>query len=55
MDEEHPDRDIVVAFGRWFLAKPDLPFRIRKGIKLMPWNRETFYHGGAKGIYGLSV
>jgi NADPH2 dehydrogenase len=28
VDDEYPDRDIVVAFGRRFLANPDLPFRI---------------------------
>ncbi|OIW25586.1 putative N-ethylmaleimide reductase [Coniochaeta ligniaria NRRL 30616] len=39
VDQEHPDRDIVVAFGR----------RIRKGMELEPWDRETFYQGGAMG------
>jgi NADPH2 dehydrogenase len=49
VDIEHPDRDIVVVFGRRFLSNPDLPFRISKGIELTPWDRETFYRGGAKG------
>ncbi|KAB5585089.1 hypothetical protein GE09DRAFT_14541 [Coniochaeta sp. 2T2.1] len=56
VDEERPDRDIVVVFGRRFLANPDLPYRIREGKELTQWNRPTFYQGGAKGYtdYGYS-
>jgi N-ethylmaleimide reductase len=32
-----------VAFGRHFVANPDLPLRIREGLALTPYDRETFY------------
>jgi NADPH2 dehydrogenase len=43
VDESHPDRDIVVLFGRHFVSNPDLVFRVQKGLKLSPYNRDTFY------------
>jgi len=33
----------MIAFGRYFISTPDLPFRIKRGIELEPWNRRTFY------------
>ncbi|MFC4171231.1 alkene reductase [Microvirga sp. GCM10011540] len=39
----------AVAFGRSFIANPDLPERIRKGAPLNKHNRATFYGGGAEG------
>jgi len=33
----------LVAFGRYFISNPDLPKRIRKGVALTPYNRDTFY------------
>jgi len=33
----------LVAFGRHFLANPDLPKRIRLGLPLNAYNRATFY------------
>jgi len=33
----------AVAFGRWFIANPDLPERLRNGTKLNIYNRKTFY------------
>jgi N-ethylmaleimide reductase len=33
----------AVAFGRHFVANPDLPLRIREGLALTPYDRETFY------------
>ncbi|KAF8302568.1 putative NADPH2 dehydrogenase chain OYE2 [Clavulina sp. PMI_390] len=33
----------LIVFGRAFIANPDLPVRIRKGIPLNPYNRATFY------------
>lgn len=35
--------NIVVAFGRWFISNPDLPFKLKQGIKLTPYVRDTFY------------
>lgn len=39
----------AVAFGRHFIANPDLPDRIKVGAKLNPYHRKTFYGGGADG------
>ncbi|KAJ5668454.1 NADPH dehydrogenase [Penicillium maclennaniae] len=34
---------VTIAFGRQFLANPDLPFRLSKGLPLNQYDRETFY------------
>jgi N-ethylmaleimide reductase len=39
----------AVAFGRLFISNPDLPRRLRLGAPLNPYDRSTFYGGGAKG------
>ncbi|MGI9133937.1 MAG: alkene reductase [Rhodoferax sp.] len=39
----------LVAFGRPFIANPDLPLRLRTGAALNPGDRATFYGGGTKG------
>ena len=39
----------LVAFGRHFIANPDLPYRLREGLPLNPYDRSTFYYGGARG------
>ena len=39
----------AVAFGRMFIANPDLPERIRKGTALNAFDRPTAYGGGAHG------
>lgn len=39
----------AVAFGRAFIANPDLPQRLRLGLPLNPYDRSTFYGGGAQG------
>jgi 2,4-dienoyl-CoA reductase-like NADH-dependent reductase (Old Yellow Enzyme family) len=39
----------AAAFGKLFIANPDLPERIRLGSPLNPWFSETFYDGGADG------
>jgi N-ethylmaleimide reductase len=45
---EKGDADLV-AFGRHFISNPDLPERIRKGLPLAPYDRNTFYTFEAKG------
>jgi len=45
---ENNDVD-AVAFGRIFIANPDLPKRIKTNAALNPYNRETFYGGAEKG------
>lgn len=39
----------AIAFGRGFLANPDLPFRLRHGIALAPDRMETWYSQGSTG------
>jgi N-ethylmaleimide reductase len=39
---EKGDADLV-AFGRHFVANPDLPKRIQLGLPLNPYDRKTFY------------
>ena len=39
----------AVAFGRHFIANPDLPHRLRTGGPLHPYDRTTFYGGAAVG------
>lgn len=39
----------LVAFGRLFLANPDLPARLREAAPLNAPDETTFYGGGAKG------
>ncbi|KAI0702828.1 NADH:flavin oxidoreductase/NADH oxidase [Cerioporus squamosus] len=33
----------LIAFGRRFIANPDLPLRLRKNIPLAHWERATYY------------
>ncbi len=39
----------MIAFGRKFLANPDLPERFRRHAPLNPDDPSTYYGGGAKG------
>jgi N-ethylmaleimide reductase len=45
----------LVAFGRMFIANPDLPARLRIGAPLNHYDRSTFYGGNARGYtdYGF--
>lgn len=45
---EQGDADLV-AFGRHFLANPDLPKRIKLGLPLNPYDRATFYTFDVRG------
>jgi NADPH2 dehydrogenase len=49
VDEQHPDKDIMVIFGRYFISNPDLVYRMREGLELNAYNRETFYVKSAMG------
>ncbi|MGY3591374.1 N-ethylmaleimide reductase [Bradyrhizobium sp. USDA 4341] len=44
----------AIAFGRAFIANPDLPKRLKLNIPLNPYNRATFYGGGAAGYTDYS-
>jgi 2,4-dienoyl-CoA reductase-like NADH-dependent reductase (Old Yellow Enzyme family) len=39
----------AVAFGKLFIANPDLPKRFAEGAPLNAWDAATFYAGGQKG------
>lgn len=39
----------MVAFGKAFIANPDLVRRLREKAPLNPWDTSTFYGGGEKG------
>lgn len=43
VDEHYKKWDVLIGFGRYFLANPDLVFRIENGIELNKYNRSTFY------------
>ena len=36
-------------FGRNFLANPDLVYRIKEGLELNPYERNTFYTSDVEG------
>lgn len=42
------DADLI-AFGRDFIANPDLPHRVRHDLPLNAYNRDTFYGGDHRG------
>jgi len=42
------DADLV-AFGRYFVSNPDLPLRIKQGLPLSDYDRNTFYTFDARG------
>ncbi|VDB88410.1 unnamed protein product [Peniophora sp. CBMAI 1063] len=41
--------NVIVTFGRNFLANPDLPARLKDNLKLNAYNRATFYTPGPVG------
>lgn len=43
LEDHYRKWNTLVAFGRHFLANPDLVFRIQHGIDLNKYNRPTFY------------
>ncbi|KAK7966191.1 N-ethylmaleimide reductase [Apiospora aurea] len=49
VDEQYPDRNIVIVFGRYFISNPDLVYRIQKGLELSAYDRDTFYTNLAAG------
>jgi NADPH2 dehydrogenase len=44
-------KNVVVAFGRHYVSNPDLPFRVKHGVPLAPYNRPTFYTIGSEKGY----
>jgi NADPH2 dehydrogenase len=50
-DETWKARDVGVVFGRYFIANPDLVFRIKEGVELNKYDRDTFYKVGSPDGY----
>jgi len=50
-DELFPDKDVAIVFGRYFISTPDLPFRVKHGIDLGAYDRNTFYKAKAEDGY----
>ena len=48
-DQAVKEGDDLVAFGKPFIANPDLPRRLREGAPLNEVDKATMYGGGAKG------
>jgi len=44
VDEKYPNKNIIVIFGRYFISNPDLVYRIKEGLKLSAYDRDTFYN-----------
>jgi len=45
----------LVAFGRDFIANPDLPYRLKHNLQLNLYDRSTFYGGDARGYTDYPV
>ncbi len=45
----------AVAFGKAFIANPDLVARLKAGVKLNAWDLESFYSEGPKGYTDYPV
>lgn len=41
--EVYTGDNVLIAFGRYFISTPDLPFRVQNGIDLEEYDRKTFY------------
>jgi NADPH2 dehydrogenase len=50
-DEERKERDVAVAFGRFFLSTPDLVFRIENGLELNQYDHTSFYSAKSQKGY----
>ncbi|KAI8713996.1 Oxidored-FMN domain-containing protein [Fusarium sp. LHS14.1] len=48
VDGHYKKWDVIVAFGRPFLATPDLVWRIKNGIPLNKYHRQSFYIKGSE-------
>jgi len=45
----------AIAFGKLFIANPDLPRRLKLGAPLNAWDSSTFYSDGPKGYTDYAV
>lgn len=45
----------LVAFGRYFISNPDLPFRLKNKLSLNKYDRDSFYGGDYRGYTDYPV
>ncbi|KAL6155432.1 hypothetical protein ACJQWK_05034 [Exserohilum turcicum] len=43
VDETYKPYDVIIAFGRYFVANPDLVFRVKESVPLTKYDRSVFY------------
>jgi len=48
LDGHYSKWDVLVAFGRHFIANPDFVYRVKHGIELTKYDRNTFYIRGSE-------
>lgn len=50
VDEQHPDKNIAVMFGRYFTSNPDLVFKVQQNLEFTRYNEEDLiYSKSSKG------
>lgn len=49
VNEKYHDHDVAIVFGRRFISTPDLVYRVKKGLPLNDYDRNTFYIDQKKG------
>jgi 2,4-dienoyl-CoA reductase-like NADH-dependent reductase (Old Yellow Enzyme family) len=49
--DDHPNRDIIVSFGRSFIANPDLAHRVEYGLGHHNYNQLTFLDVGCGRLH----
>ena len=51
IEGKYPGKDILVMFGGYVIANPDLVFKIRRRIRLCAYDGNTFYVTESPGGY----
>ncbi|KAJ5641647.1 FMN-linked oxidoreductase [Penicillium lividum] len=49
VDTRYASHDIAIAFGRPYIANPDLPFKVKKGLPFAPFHPQTMYGQSSEG------
>jgi len=49
--DEYKEQEVAIVFGRYYISNPDLVWRIKNGVGLTKYNRETFYAVGSEAGY----
>lgn len=49
VDGKYAKNDVVIAFGRPYIANPDLAFKVRKGLPFAPFDPKTMYGQSSEG------